>query len=123
MATLKLRWDRFHSYTLWSWSAGSQHKTAEVVKRISSTIHTARLGPRLEAPSEVVIIKLARGEAAFEKLAREADIYTNELRHLQGTVVPKFYGFYKGKVDGIDLGCMILEYCSGLPVWDPREFK
>lgn len=74
--------------------------------------------------TETIIIKSALGPDEMLLLTREAEFYSNELRSLQGTVVPKCFGFFRGKVDGVDFGCLLLEYCSGrAPVWNMLEFK
>ncbi|KAJ7248216.1 hypothetical protein B0H12DRAFT_1020110 [Mycena haematopus] len=67
-------------------------------------------------PSNVVALKLAHGKEEVEEMEREAGFYENQLKDLQGTVVPKCYGFYTTKVRGTPLGCLLLEYCSGPPV-------
>lgn len=60
-----------------------------------------------------VAVKWVRGQRAIESLRREARMYDDVLRPLQGTVVPTFYGFFAGRKDGIDVGCMLLEWCPG----------
>lgn len=67
-------------------------------------------------------MKIAR-DIAVPDLEREAKFYENDLRHLQGTVVPEYYGFYKGKADGFELACMILEYCGGHGGVDMNDFR
>ncbi|KAI0673564.1 hypothetical protein C8Q78DRAFT_931675, partial [Trametes maxima] len=44
-------------------------------------------------------------------LRREAEMYTGPLKELQGKVVPIFYGFFTGNADGVDIGCIVLEWC------------
>jgi hypothetical protein len=74
--------------------------------------------------TETIIVKAALGPDEMILLNREAEFYSNELRHLQGTVVPKCFGLFRGKVDGVDFGCLLLEYCSGrAPVWNMLEFR
>ncbi|EIW64084.1 uncharacterized protein TRAVEDRAFT_110356 [Trametes versicolor FP-101664 SS1] len=53
-----------------------------------------------------------RGEHAIKGLRREASMYTGPLRKLQGKVVPVFYGFFTGNVEGVDIGCIVLEWCE-----------
>ncbi|KAF9260771.1 hypothetical protein L218DRAFT_946495 [Marasmius fiardii PR-910] len=95
-------------------------------------VSTAYLGPRKVAntdPGIPVVLKFAIGEANIAILQREAMFYENELRRLQGSVVPKCFGLYRGMQDryhsyafggGRALGgpndpmaCLVLEYCSG----------
>jgi hypothetical protein len=45
-----------------------------------------------------VAINDAGAEAWVLRLEEEAQLYCNELRHLQGRVVPKFFGFYTKNV-------------------------
>ncbi|KAI8981239.1 hypothetical protein BD414DRAFT_420048 [Trametes punicea] len=52
-----------------------------------------------------------RGERAINALRYEAEMYTGPLRKLQGRVVPIFYGFFTGIVQGVDIGCIVLEWC------------
>jgi hypothetical protein len=51
--------------------------------------------------SPSVIVKMAvndnGAEAWVSRLEEEARMYCNELKRLQGCVVPKFFGFYTGK--------------------------
>lgn len=123
MATLQLIWDSQHTYDLWSWSIGNVHQTARIIRRIKNRVYSAHVGPRGMEPTQMIIIKTGRGEGEMPQLNREAELYDNELRYLQGTVVPKTFGFFRGKVDGVDLACLLLEYCSGPPLVNPGEFK
>jgi hypothetical protein len=70
-----------------------------------------------------VIAKVAVNDAGAEawvlRLEEEARLYCNELRHLQGRVVPRFFGFYTGtrqrefsRWDVAPAACMILEDCG-----------
>lgn len=62
-------------------------------------------------PTQLVILKLARGDRENKLLRHEYGCYTNELVGLQGRYVPFCYGMYNSTVDGIALGCLVLEYC------------
>jgi hypothetical protein len=45
-----------------------------------------------------VIVKMAVNDKAWvSRLEEEARMYCNELKLLQGCVIPKFFGFYTGK--------------------------
>lgn len=59
-----------------------------------------------------VAVKWARDQDTVNELRYEAELYTTNLRPLQGTVVPRFYGFFSAKVDGSEVGCIILEWCE-----------
>ncbi|GJE91877.1 hypothetical protein PsYK624_080280 [Phanerochaete sordida] len=83
-----------------------------------------------DAQPEEVVCKY-REEDVFE-LEREANFYQNNLRELQGVVVPHFHGLYKGsRVDDDDeertVVCLILEYFPAdrsVPYWKrPLETK
>ncbi|KAI0778626.1 hypothetical protein BD413DRAFT_465812 [Trametes elegans] len=52
-----------------------------------------------------------RGRRAIDALRHEAGMYTGPLRALQGKIVPLFYGFFSGVVDGVEIGVLILEWC------------
>ncbi|KAF9055917.1 hypothetical protein BJ165DRAFT_459281 [Panaeolus papilionaceus] len=111
MATLHLQWSRTEDYHLWAWDMGKVHHTAVVVQRVKSNMHIAQLGLAGDKEKVPVAIKLARGEAQQETLLQEYGFYTRDLKELQGTVVPKCYGFFRGRVHGVKLGCLVLEYC------------
>ncbi|GJE87009.1 hypothetical protein PsYK624_030920 [Phanerochaete sordida] len=64
-----------------------------------------------------VVCKLAEGKSGLSMLNMEAQLYATNLKNLQGTVVPRFYGFYVGTwkdLGGEDnlLGCILLEDCG-----------
>ncbi|KAG7085442.1 hypothetical protein E1B28_003003 [Marasmius oreades] len=132
--------------TLWKWSTGNsrftiaddnQHYIARILKHDINntsrsngiTLSTAYLTPRMECQLSStplpVVLKIATGSEHISLLQREASFYEDELHHLQGCVVPKYYGLYRGKLGSssprshrLDCrdaasACMILEYCSG----------
>ncbi|KAJ7471278.1 hypothetical protein B0H11DRAFT_2283308 [Mycena galericulata] len=115
MSTLELVWDTQTTYQLWSWNNGNIHYTAQLVRRIKSNVYAFRIGPRGMEPTETIAIKVVRGKEEIAEMERETGFYENQLKGLQGTVVPKCYGFYTAKVNGTPLGCLLLEYCSGPP--------
>ncbi|KAJ7176468.1 hypothetical protein C8R46DRAFT_1346512 [Mycena filopes] len=122
MSTLELIWDSQTTYQLWSWnqSYGKSHHTAQLVRRVKKEVYIVRIGPRGMDPADVVALKFAHGEEELEDLQREAGLYEQELKGLQGTVVPKCYGLYTTKIQGTPLGCLLLEYCAGPPVGRER---
>ncbi|KAK1230604.1 hypothetical protein PQX77_006299 [Marasmius sp. AFHP31] len=151
--TLEIFFDRYTSETLWRWPTHadspppavlSGHQVAHILKpRINErssqghssggmTVSTALLAPRelvntnLEVP---VILKIAIGAEKIELLRREAAVYENCLPHLQGSVVPRCYGLYRGRAGARgqpteNMACMILEYCTvhETPSMDRGEF-
>ncbi|KAJ7148664.1 hypothetical protein C8R43DRAFT_1194106 [Mycena crocata] len=116
MSTLQLIWDSQTTYQLWSWNTHTIHFTAQIVRRVKNSVYTARIGARGMEPTDVIALKVARGKEEVEEMEREAGFYEQQLKGLQGTVVPKCYGFYTTKVGGTPLGCLLMEYCSGPPV-------
>ncbi len=65
-------------------------------------------------PSDTqVAAKWVRGTQAIESLRQEATMYDNDLRPLQGSSVPTFFGMFTGVHNGVDLGCLVLEWCPG----------
>ena len=80
-----------------------------------------RRGPD-EMPTDVAL-RWATGMENIDRLLKEAHFYENELKPLQGTVVPRFYGFYVGKVGDVDIGCTLVEWCGGVPHVDLWERK
>ncbi|TFK26701.1 Diaminopimelate epimerase-like protein [Coprinopsis marcescibilis] len=123
MSTLTLTWNGTEVYDLWSWSPGASHQSARTVKCIRGSLYTALIGARGQEPTHQAILKVGWGKQALDNLQREAAFYTQELLHLQGEVVPRFFGFYKTKIGDREFGCNILEYCIGLPVMDRREYN
>lgn len=122
MSTLQLVWDKTRCYDLWSWESEKIHQTASIIRHMQKNIYLAHIGPVAEEATDTVVIKLARGEKEQETLEREFEFYMHDLYHLQGQVVPRCGGIYRGRVNGMPLGCLVLEYCSGPPILDGVEF-
>ena len=66
-----------------------------------------------------VVMKFGFDQERRDALKREAQIYRRELRDLQGTVIPIFYGFYCGlMVESVQwletrrMNCIVLEHCG-----------
>jgi len=112
MSSLILLWPDGQIYPLTSYDRGRGNKSATVIKRLQSNIHLAWIGLVNDNPTQLVILKLARGDQENKLLKHEYECYTNELVALQGRYVPFCYGMYNGTVDGIALGCLVLEYCT-----------
>ncbi|KZT74965.1 hypothetical protein DAEQUDRAFT_15006 [Daedalea quercina L-15889] len=70
-----------------------------------------------------VALRWATGMQCIDRLLKEAHFYENQLKGLQGSAVPKFYGFYVGRTDDIDIGCLLVEWCGGEPHPDLWERK
>ena len=56
-------------------------------------------------------------------LQREASFYMNELKQLQGDVVPMCYGFYTDKRKHAKIGCLVLQYCDKVLAEGLDEFE
>lgn len=107
-------------------AVGSLYATAyQLIRHDSnehSTVYRASIGDRS------VVLKCCLSDQHLSDLEREATAYQSALLELQGTVVPHFYGFYKGSLgNGRPMGCIVLEDCGdrldqcfeSLP-WDDR---
>lgn len=96
----------YHAERFWS---------SEVLYSGESEVHrgTMKVSPNLAVEG---VCKLARGD--LSRLKYEAKLYAdpNHLLPLQGSVVPRFLGYYECEfeLEGRDvlLGCMLLEYCG-----------
>lgn len=73
-------------------------------------------------PTEVAV-KWVRGMLGVDKLRYEASLYKGELKHLQGEVVPRFYGLYTGEIHGEVVGCLVLEWCNNSYSLKREELK
>lgn len=84
--------------------------------RQSNAVYNATLTDN-SSPRETrtVIAKLAFGVSQYQGILKEASFYKQELVPLQGTVVPKFYGFYEGEASGGIIGCLLLERYTAMP--------
>lgn len=48
---------------------------------------------------------------------------TKRSSSLQDTVIPRFFGFFKGIVSKHEVGCVITEWCSDEPIKDKEKLK
>ncbi|KAJ7167578.1 hypothetical protein C8R46DRAFT_1093466 [Mycena filopes] len=130
MSTLELVWDAHTTYKLWSWTNGSVHYVAHFIRQLNpnrtgarENICTVRIGERgsKRAPrsnrdedADVAVIKLAFTREAAAALEREAHCYA-QLQDVQGIAVPRCLGHFHSKTKGIEISCLVLEYCVGDP--------
>ncbi|KAJ7757513.1 hypothetical protein B0H16DRAFT_1370844, partial [Mycena metata] len=101
----------------WSFSArttvkNAVHYHARVEHQLKQNVYILRTIPSGLEPSTQVVLKMARDAGEVAALELEARFYANELKTLQGTFVPFFYGIYHGVVYGVPVACMLLEYCT-----------
>ncbi|KAF8063226.1 hypothetical protein FPV67DRAFT_233631 [Lyophyllum atratum] len=74
-----------------------------------SVVYRACLGDELEA----VVLKFSVDDDSIADLRREAIAYTSNLKDLQGSVIPSFYGIYHGRCShGRDVSCIVLQDCG-----------
>jgi len=99
------------------------HMTARIIRRLKNRVYLAHFGPRGKGPTQIVAIKIARGLQELNPIEREFNLYENDLKNLQGSVVPGLLGFFRGSIDGIDIACLLLEFCSGPENRDHIELK
>ena len=66
-----------------------------------------------------VVMKFGLDQERQDALMREAVLYREKLRDLQGTGIPMFYGYYFGLLNedfyeyqGRKMGCIVLENCG-----------
>ncbi|KAA1475487.1 hypothetical protein DENSPDRAFT_883600 [Dentipellis sp. KUC8613] len=99
-------------------ASGSNYHSHSVVYQ--GTLQICTSGSDFPVDSVNAVCKLVQLDGELEaQMENEANVYNTHLRDLQGDVVPKFYGFYKGSCEWsgwmVDFSCIVLEYC-GTPV-------
>ncbi|KAK0246157.1 hypothetical protein EDD85DRAFT_803290 [Armillaria nabsnona] len=116
---IEVFFNRTHVSRLWSWGAVNGFNDPD-----TCPLFTIRCGETLQqnifrasmhrsgGQPTTVILKVAHTEAEFSRLQQEAGLYDQNLRYLQGTVVPKCYGLFATKNRGQTTGCLVLEHCA-----------
>ncbi|RPD82075.1 hypothetical protein L226DRAFT_607268 [Lentinus tigrinus ALCF2SS1-7] len=79
-------------------------------------------GKRLVALREVAL-KWVVGAERVAGAKREAGLYDKELRPLQGSIVPRFYGCFTSIIGDVEVACIVLEWCAGPPIKDTFELN
>ncbi|KAJ7083611.1 hypothetical protein B0H15DRAFT_784633 [Mycena belliarum] len=128
MSTLELIWDAQTSYKLWSWTAGTAHHVAHVIRRLPHHPHlcTVRIGERgaaaprsnTDVRAGLALVKLAHTAQGADALAREAAWYARLQGDDEGAAVlavPRCLGLFRSKRAGAEVACLVLEYCTGEP--------
>lgn len=82
-----------------------------------------RSGASEDTASLTVALKWATTADTIDRLYNEACMYEGNLKRLQGTFVPKFYGLFLAKIGVTPVGCIVLEWCCGTPTQNIRELK
>jgi hypothetical protein len=121
MTTLIFVWNPYQIHHMWSPKRYAADMRIDIISRIKNHVYQAHLGTRGNPSTTIIAIKLARGSAELEDLETEVGFYENQLLPLQGTVVPRIHGYFRGNMGGEDFGCMLMEYCTGPTPWDIQE--
>ena len=100
----------------------SKHEGSHTVYRGYMEQFASEGGARIHALRQVAL-KWVVGASNLGGMKREARLYEKELAPLQGTVVPRFFGFFRGFIGDVEVGCIILEWCGGEPIWETQELK
>ena len=66
-------------------------------------------------------IKWARGPGRIRELEREHRNYV-EMANMQGEIIPYMYDFLRANVDGVEVACLVLQWCNGKVPTDRRLF-
>ncbi|KAJ7792379.1 hypothetical protein B0H14DRAFT_3563568 [Mycena olivaceomarginata] len=103
MSTLQLIWDTKSPSSTHSncglGDNGNIHYTAQYVRLIRKGVYMFRIGNRYTEPSDVIALKTVRGKESARGNGSAKHLFTRiSSKDLQGTVVPKCYGFYTAKV-------------------------
>ncbi|KAF4573287.1 hypothetical protein EYR36_007798 [Pleurotus pulmonarius] len=94
-----------------------------LVCRINKRIRSRLFVGSIDGVPGPLAIKFARVGYEVETLQKEIRFYDTSLKKLQGVVVPKVFGGYRGRVDGEDVAVFIMEYCQTVEEPDAREFN
>ncbi|TFY67318.1 hypothetical protein EVJ58_g1696 [Rhodofomes roseus] len=104
--------------------AGPTQGALNINRVYHATLETYQLPvARSRADPPEVAVKWVRGSLGVEKMRYEAALYRGELKHLQGDVVPRFYGLFTGEIDGEVVGCLVLEWCNNSYSLKREELK
>ncbi|KDR80117.1 hypothetical protein GALMADRAFT_62327 [Galerina marginata CBS 339.88] len=110
---LELQWEGRTTHLLstdWDPATTPAHKKiARIIETIGHSVHLGFLKAGDSAKEEKIVCKLAHGHGNVKSLEREAEFYRNDLKDLQGKVVPQYFGFYKQDL-GETIACLLLEY-------------
>ncbi|KAJ7061986.1 hypothetical protein C8F01DRAFT_1024100 [Mycena amicta] len=143
MSTLELIWDSEPTrgrYKLWSWTTGTNtHYVARVIRKLrvvggdgtrthASQLFSARIGAH-DTPMVIpesnrdercagAVVKMAYTPDELVNLEQEASMY-EALRKVQGLAVPKVYGHFRGRVNGKEIACLVMQYCQPPYLGDP----
>ncbi|KAF8176313.1 hypothetical protein BJ912DRAFT_1063980 [Pholiota molesta] len=118
-----LGFENKNDVTLYSKSNAYDHPVRQIIRYVNvlrchkdATHPTVVLG-RFETADEPsaykwVVLKYSRNLQALASLEREYSFYAQQLASLQGSVIPKCFGLFKGTSCNLTLGCLVLEHCQ-----------
>ena len=66
-------------------------------------------------PDTKAVCKLALFPESIDAFRHEATLYHTKLQELQGSCIPRYYGFYTGVIHGRPAACLLLEHCGVTP--------
>jgi hypothetical protein len=98
-------------------------RQVQMITRIHGAVFLAYTKPIGSTSKWQKIAMKMAWNSELPKLQKEAAFYEGELKNLQGVGVPQMLGFYRGKVEGTSLGCMLLQYCGDPTFFDLHEQK
>jgi hypothetical protein len=98
-------------------------RQVQVLGRIQGAVFLAYTKPTGSTDNWQRMVMKMVWDSDLPKLEKEAAFYEKELKDLQGVSVPRMFGFYRGKVNGASLGCMLLQYCGEPHTLDFHEQK
>lgn len=67
-----------------------------------------------------IAIKWARG-AGVRALQHERANYEG-MAEMQGEIIPKLYDYYQETLEGVDVACLVLQWCGGVVAADHKLF-
>ncbi|KAK1234855.1 hypothetical protein PQX77_001949 [Marasmius sp. AFHP31] len=114
-AQLELIYSPGNVYNLRSLDSKEPPQHARVIRKLGGKVYQARIGFKGQETNRTVALKIARGQDEVRMLYHESQVYQGELRSLQGTVVPEYYGSFMTRIDGTEVAVMVLELCANTP--------
>ncbi|KII90557.1 hypothetical protein PLICRDRAFT_39132 [Plicaturopsis crispa FD-325 SS-3] len=98
----------------------TMHDVRLLHRGATSTIYRAVASTQGADNDTEAVLKTVRHrdetDADAASLIREYQWYQNQLRSLQGTVIPRCYGVFRGEYHGLWITSLVLQYCG-----QPRE--
>lgn len=118
MSTLEIDHGK-RRFRLWDWSATSVvHQYIRVTKSLGGGVYRGLIGPLGSQPYSSVAVKIAETDEDIDALKHEAQLYETSLAPLQGTVVPRYYGYFSGRFQEDKIAVILLQLCTGPPALD-----